>query len=179
MNAKFHSRQKKEGRHTRFETYRIKDVAPIFNLIIEMSREGVITPLYLHPTYMAGLGLQLFSILFLGRFYIHGHGWFRSAVLPIYLDEHMIGFLMTRLSVLSNQDEIYLFAIDPDFRGGGHGEAALRAFVAQRPITSSISADCLPATKGMLRLLAKVGFRRINLPKEPSVPNLYIPMIYP
>lgn len=162
-----------------FKKFRLHDVAPVFNLIIETSREGAITPLYQQANYMAGLAIQLFCILFFGRFHIQGHGWFAGTVRPLYVAQTFVGFLMLRSSAPPNQEELYLFAIDPAYRKLGLGEFALREYLGSRSMTQTITADCLPQAKDMQCLLKKVGFRTQSLPKRPSVPNTYIPFIFP
>lgn len=151
--------------------YRLSDVAPVFNLIQHGSLAGHFCNLYTQPRYMAGLGIQLFTLL-LGRIRLPADGWYRATIKILRWQEQFAGFVIIRHAAYGPRtSELYMFAIAPEYRRNGLGESMLRTVLAELPIGHRMLAHCLPGSRGMNALLRKVGFTGQPSPAKPKVPN--------
>lgn len=161
------------------EAYQLEDVAPIFNLIQQGSAEGHFCNLYLEPRYMAGLGIQLFSLLWFNRIKLPNDGWYRVTTRVLRVDGRFAGFIMIRHAAFGEKgSEIYMMAIEKEYRRQGLGELILRQVVAERPIGHRIFAHCLPESVAMIGLVKKLGFQDIPHPLRSVVSNFFRQFVF-
>lgn len=168
----------KEIAAVRLARYRLADVAPIFNLILLGSEQGHFCNLYPRPRYMAGLAIQLFTLL-AGWLRLPEDGWFRCTVHVLEHRGHFAGFAILRHGAYGPKgSELYMFAVAPEFQRHGLGSTALRTIQAQLPIGHRLFAHCLPKSRGMLALLLKLGFTHQPAPRQPKVRNFVHRLAY-
>jgi GNAT superfamily N-acetyltransferase len=142
-----------------FDRYHLADVAPVFNLILHGSMEGHFSNVYTQPRYMAGLGIQLFTVLFGKRIKLPQDDWYRMDTTILRIENEFAGFAMVRHGAHGPKcSELYMFAVAPEFRGRGLGQTMLRTVVSHLPIGHQMVADCLPKSTAMQGLLTKLGF---------------------
>lgn len=135
----------------------VRQLAPVFNLVQLGSRQGHFTALYLQPQFMAGLGLQLFTLL-LGWLRLPGGVWHRAHARVLVLHGQFAGFVILRKGP-NGACEIYMCALLPALRGQGLGRQMLQqALAAHARPGQQVVADCLPASKAMMALLSSLGF---------------------
>jgi len=138
---------------------RLSDLAPIFNLVQAGSLNGNFSNLYTQPRYMAGLGVQLFSLWIGGRIRLPDGIWHRAEMRVLRVRGDFAGFVILRHDAGQPNDvEIYMCGVDNDFRGRGLGERMLLTAIAELPSGSNLAADCLPNSVSMQCLLRKIGF---------------------
>lgn len=155
------------------DSFRLRDVAPVFNLILEGSEDGHFSNLYRKPRYMAGLGIQLFSILLLGQIRLPTARWYRCKITVLRDAGKCIGFVAVRLAAYApNIDEIYMVALDANHRRHGHGKMLLREAIGQRALGKQMVVNCLPASFVMRSLVKQLGFKEVEEPKWHKVPNV-------
>lgn len=146
------------------------DVGQAFRLVLEGSRHGHFSNLYLKPRYRAGLGLQLFGLL-RGRLRMPGGQSFRAHARVLRLDGAFAGLVVLR-EVGTAEWEIYVCAIDAAARGRGLGEKLVGQALARHCSPGDVVyADCLPASDKMKRMLLRMGFAA-SLAPEPCTPGL-------
>jgi ribosomal protein S18 acetylase RimI-like enzyme len=137
-----------------------RELAPVFNLTLQGSADGHFTPLYRQPRYMAGLGLQLFSLL-AGRLRLPDGLWHRANASVLQVYGSFAGFVVLRQQ--PDEAEIYLCALLPQFRGQGLGRCMLKLALAKHLAPGQrVSADCLPASQAMKGLLQSLGFDAVK-----------------
>ncbi|MCX7167652.1 MAG: GNAT family N-acetyltransferase [Rhodocyclales bacterium] len=150
---------------------RLLDIAPVFNLIQEGSAHGSFNNLYLLPRYQAGLGIQLFCVLLLGKLRLPSGSWRRADLHVIHHDGRFVGFALLRhLSAGGKDQEIFMCAVDPQYRGQGFGRHLLQTVLAKMEDESTVEAECLPRAVQMKRLLRGMGFVPTR-PVKASNPN--------
>lgn len=149
---------------------RVLDVGHAFRLVLEGSRHGHFSNLYLRPRYRAGLGLQLFGLL-RGRLRMPGGQNFCAHARVLRLDGVFAGIVVLR-EVAPAVWEIYLCAIDAAARGRGLGGKLVGQALARHCTPGDVVyADCLPASDRMKRMLLRMGFAAGPAP-EPCTPGL-------
>jgi len=150
----------------------LSDIAPIFNLIQLGSRHGQFSNLYTRPRYMAGLGIQLFSLWTSSRIRLPDGIWHQAHLKVLRVGNRFAGFVILRWEVRQpNEVEIYMCGVENDFRGTGLGEWMLRAALSAVPSRCSLFADCLPNSTPMKSLLNKLGFEELGLATSTTVPG--------
>ena len=153
------------------DRYSLADVAPVFNLIQQGSRQGHFCSLYSQPPYMAGLGIQLFTLLF-GRIRLPDQRWYRARVRVLRVRGKFAGFIVIRHDAPAMPGtEIYMCAIAAEYRGKGLGEWMLRAALSDIPGGHRVYAHCLPGSIRMKALLRKLGFDAEKLPSRRTRPQ--------
>lgn len=147
---------------------RLGDIAPIFSLIQLGSHHGHFSNLYTRPRYMAGLGMQLFSLWKNGQIRLPDGIWHRAEMKVLSIAGEFAGFIILR-SESSQPDaiEIYMCGVQNEFMGNGLGEWMLRTALGKLPYGCSVVADCLPNSVQMKSLLKKLGFVEAGLPESP------------
>jgi len=152
---------------------RLLDIAPVFNLIQAGSLNGNFSNLYTQPRYMAGLGMQLFSIWKNGRIKLPDGTWHRANMQVLRVSGDFAGFVILREEAGHPNDvEIYMCGVEDRFRGQGLGERMLRAALSEVPSDYSLFADCLPDSIQMKSLLRKLGFDEIARPTSTPIPRM-------
>ncbi|HAT29766.1 MAG TPA: hypothetical protein DCW29_02585 [Janthinobacterium sp.] len=147
------------------ERPRLADIAPIFNLIQNCSRQGVMNGAYLVPRFQAGLALQLLMVYFFGRIRLSDGAWFATRLYIGRREGRFSGFALARqFKEPGTGFEIYLFAIAPDERRRGHGRLLLQAVLDDLGAGNRVQASCLPGAIAMERLLCSLKFQ--PLPKQ-------------
>lgn len=148
---------------------RLADIAPIFNLIQAGSLNGHFSNLYSQPRYMAGLGIQLFSMWTSKRIRLPDGRWHQARIKVLKVGGEFAGFVILRQETGSPHElEIYMCGVDEQFKGKGLGEWMLRAVLAEVPDGYSLFADCLPNSAQMKSLLRKLGFGETDSPTRAS-----------
>lgn len=138
------------------KTFSLRDIAPTFNLIQDGCRRGHFTALYLRPRFMAGLGVQLFTLL-LKCIRLSDRICYPTHAHVLMIDGVFAGFIIIRH--MPTESEIYMCSLLPEFRGKGFGRLMLaEAIAACVPKGRRLVADCLPASKEMMSTLAGLGF---------------------
>lgn len=143
---------------------RLSDIAPIFNLIQEVSALGCFSNLYLKPRYQTGLALQLFSVWLFGKIRLPSGCWFKANLHSFYEQGELAGFLLLRqLSMDGTSYEIYMCAVAANARGKNLGKRLIESAIASLPDNSIVEAECLPQALQMKRLLRRLGFESANV----------------
>jgi len=151
---------------------RLLDIAPIFNLIQAGSLNGNFSNLYAQPRYMAGLGIQLFSLWRGGRIRLPDGTWHRANMQVLRVGGDFAGFVILRHETgQPSEVEIYMCGVEDEFRAKGLGEWMLRAALSGLPGGCSLFADCLPDSVQMKSLLKKLGFDQTGLATSTQVPG--------
>ena len=141
------------------DNFTLSDMAPIFNLIQLGSRHGHFSNLYTRPRYMAGLGIQLFSLWKSSSIRLPDGIWHQATLKVLRIGNDFAGFVILRWEARQpNEVEIYMCGVENDFRGKGLGEWMLRTALHEVPNGHSLFADCLPKSIRMKSLLNKLGF---------------------
>lgn len=141
----------------------LADIAPVFNLIQEYSYHDYFNNLYLQPRYQAGLGIQLFSILFFGYIRLPDSTWHQTNMLVAKNNNELLGFIIIRkLPGPCDRHEIYMCAINDLYRRQGLGKRLIKAAIANLPKDSILEAECLPKARQMKQLLLNFGFELVG-----------------
>lgn len=144
---------------------RLSDIAPVFNLIQTGSRHGHFSNLYTQPRYMAGLGIQLFSMWSGGRIRLPDGRWHPVRMKVLRVGGDFAGFVILRRDACSPHElEIYMCGVGEEFKGRGLGEWMLRTAVSEVPGGCVVYADCLPGSIQMKSLLRKLAFSETGVP---------------
>jgi GNAT superfamily N-acetyltransferase len=138
---------------------RLSHIAPMFNLILEGSRHRHFTRLYTRPRYMAGLGIQLFTLLLRSRIRPPNGVCYRATSKILVVDGLFAGFVILR-QVSPEETEIYMCALLNEYRGKELGKWLLANALAEAPPNHRISAACLSASDSMRSVLTALGFAR-------------------
>lgn len=150
---------------------RLSDIAPIFNLIQAGSLNGHFSNLYTRPRYMAGLGIQLFSLWKYSSIRLPDGTRHQASMKVLRLGRDFAGFVILRHDASRPIEvEIYMCGVEDDFRGKGSGEWMLRAAISEIPNGYWVFADCLPDSVQMKSLLKKLGFAETPSAAPPGVP---------
>lgn len=145
-------------------TAKLADIAPIFNLIQEVSSLGSFSNLYLKPRYQTGLALQLFAVWLFGKIRLPSGHWFNADLHTVYEEGKLVGFLLLRqISPDSSNHEIYMCAVIDSARGNGMGKRLIESAISNLPDNCIIEAECLPQSMQMKRLLRRLGFESVNV----------------
>lgn len=83
------------GGSLEWRPYGISAIAPTFNLIQADTLRGHFCDFYTQPRYMAGLGIQLFSLL-AKRIRLPDNVWYRAETMVLTLQGSYAGFLTLR-----------------------------------------------------------------------------------
>ncbi|MCX7175583.1 MAG: GNAT family N-acetyltransferase [Proteobacteria bacterium] len=152
---------------------RLSDIAPIFNLIQNGSLNGHFSNLYTRPRYMAGLGIQLFSLCKNGRIKLPDGTWHQAKMKVLRVGGDFAGFVILRHDAHQPaESEIYMCGLENDFRGQGLGEWLLGAALSEVPVGHTVFADCLPNSVQMKTLLMKLRFDEVKLPASAQISSL-------
>ena len=164
-----------ESNHPVLAESKLSDIAPIFNLIQAGSLNGNFSNLYAQPRYMAGLGIQLFSLWMGGKIRLPDGIWYRASMQVLRVGRNFAGFVILRHEVEQpDVVEIYMCGIANEFRGKGLGEWMIRAALSEVPSNCKLIAECLPNSVQMQALLMKLGFTRTTQPtprRNPGAPQ--------
>jgi len=154
------------------ENPRLFDIAPIFNLIQVGSRSGHFSNLYTQPRYMAGLGIQLFSLWANETIELPDSSSHHANMKVLRADSDFAGFtILLHEARRPAETEIYMCGVVNDFRGRGLGEWMLRAALLELPVGQTVFADCLPASLQMKSLLPKIGFDETHIRSTCEMPR--------
>jgi RimJ/RimL family protein N-acetyltransferase len=157
--------------NARVDSYSLSDVAPVFNLIQHGSAQGNFSDLYCQPAYMAGLGIQLFTLLF-GCIRLPDRRWYRARARVLRVDGTFGGFIIFRHDAPAmHSTEIYMCAVTPAHREKGLGTWMLKTALSDIPAGHRVYAQCLPRSDHMKALLRKLGFGQENSRARRSVPQ--------
>jgi len=157
----------------------LSDIAPIFNLIQSGSRHGHFSNLYTRPRYMAGLGIQLFSLWKSSEIKLPDRTEHRADMKVLRVGGDFAGFIVLRHEAhRPAESEIYMCALENDFRGRGLGEWMLREALSDVPIGHVVVVSCLPASIQMKSLLLKLRFRESNIPSTSERPQIAQRFVY-
>lgn len=152
---------------------RLSDIAPIFNLIQVGSANGHFSNLYAQPRYMAGLGIQLFSLWRNNRIKLPDGSWHQASMKVLKVDRDFAGFTILRHQAKqADEIEIYMCGLETSIRGNGLGEWMMRAALSEVPSGYSLYAECLPSSVQMKSLLMKLGFSETRSTTPTQVPQL-------
>jgi GNAT superfamily N-acetyltransferase len=139
------------------------DLRTVMWMISMGSAHGHFNPVLRAHRVRLGLAMQLLGVMALGRLFSPARGWCAASVQVLRSERLPIGFVL--LTWLSDPPtgpamaQISLFKVLPDFQSRGLGTYLLKAVLAQLPPTCNVQAECLPASRGMQRLLQRQGFR--------------------
>jgi len=148
-------------------------ITPIFNLIQNCSKSGYFNNIYLLPRYQAGLALQLFSILLLGKIRLPNGIWYKATLYVISHKSMFVGFALIRSLVPSGSaQEIYMCAVKEKHRGNGFGKQLIQSILNNGENISIIEAECLPKSVHMKRLLCRLGFKSVKSRKTTNLLNI-------
>lgn len=103
---------------TNIVNFGLQDIAPVLNLILDGSAHGHFNPDYVKPPFIAGLGLQLFSLLF-GRIKMPDGIWYSASARVLRVDRHTVGYAMVRREN-NHSGEIYMLAVQREYRSLGY-----------------------------------------------------------
>ncbi|TRZ69607.1 MAG: GNAT family N-acetyltransferase [Rhodocyclaceae bacterium] len=155
------------------------DIAPIFNLIQAGSLDGHFSNLYTQPRYMAGLGMQLFSLWKNARIQLPDGTCHQASMRVLRVGDDFAGFIIIRHEANQPDEvEIYMCGLVDGFRAKGLGEWMLRAALSEIPRDYTVSAECLPSSFQMKSLLRKLGFKQSNLPTSTQSPQVAQRFVY-
>lgn len=143
---------------------RLSHIAAIFNLIQDGSAGGHFNPVYTVPQYMAGLGLQLFSLLLRKRIALPDGSTHRANTCVLLEGGRFAGFII--LLDGGNSVQVYMCAVRKALCGKGLGLWMLTQMIAAVPAGCVVIADCLPASQAMMAVLKKCGFARALGPAQ-------------
>jgi RimJ/RimL family protein N-acetyltransferase len=137
---------------------RLAHIAAIFNLIQDGSAAGHFTPVYTLPHYMAGLAMQLFSLLLRNRITLPDGSVHRARTRVLLDGGRFAGFIILLDGEASVH--VYMCAVRAALQRQGHGRWMLAQAIAAVPAGHVVVADCLPASLAMMAVLRKCGFAR-------------------
>ncbi|MFA6313305.1 MAG: GNAT family N-acetyltransferase [Sterolibacterium sp.] len=101
---------------------RLRDIAPIFSLIQVGSHHRHFSNLYTRPRYMAGLGLQLFSLWKNGQIRLPDGIRHRAEMKVLSVAGEFAGFVILRYEASQHDAvEICMCGVHNEFRGKGMG----------------------------------------------------------
>jgi ribosomal protein S18 acetylase RimI-like enzyme len=141
-------------------TLRLADIALVVNLILDGSRQGHFTDLYLQWLYVAGLAKQIFGLMLTSRITLPDGSTFATTTRTVRVDGDFAGFLILR-HVAQEETEIYMCAMAPQFLGQGIGKWMIESALAELPDQHIVFADCLTASMAMRHVLLGLGFKEI------------------
>ena len=140
----------------------VLDVPFIFELMMEGSQRGAFS-----DSFLSGTGsLQLFLIIFIGvllrRAWPRRFG-LRASWLIVTIGKEALGFMrVVTLQQTAEQvhKEVSFFALDPRYRGKGHGKKVLQLFIRNLGEGSTVVAYCTKYSRPMQKILKAGGFTR-------------------
>jgi len=143
------------------------DITPVFNLIQVNSSKGHFNSVYLQPSYQAGLGIQLFSIRILKKIRLPDGSWHKASLLVARQNKELAGFILIRqLAEPALHYELYMTAVDERYQRQGIASCLLKTAIAKLPNAAVLTAECMPKSIYMKKLLVNRGFKAINSHKK-------------
>jgi len=108
---------------------------------------------------MAGLGIQLFTLLLKSRIRLPNGVSYRATSKILLVNGLFAGFVILR-QISPEETEIYMCAVLKEYRGKGLGKWMLAHVLAEAPANHRISAACLSVSQSMRSVLTALGFGR-------------------
>lgn len=151
---------------------KLSDIAPVFNLVQACCESGYLNNIYLAPPYQTGLAIQLFSVWLFGKIRLPTETWHKATLQVIRHEGQFAGFILMRyLEPSGASREIYMCALEAQYRGKGLGKLLIQSALNNLENNTIVEADCLPKAMEMKRLLRHMGFESINRTKATTSKN--------